>query len=424
MAKNLFKNLINIVDKNKFFIIAFLIFLLVRVYVLINFPKEYSDVKHDYERYANMWWYGLPPYFKHLYEYPPATIPLLIIPLALDQSGIGIYYFNYRWQIFFIETIIYFFILKTLKKILPSPSGQYLTIIFYNLACLIAKDFWYEGIDLVFIGVLVLAFCSYILLKKQSLLNKTLFWSLFWLSVGIKFITLPLFIPLFLIKNDNFKKEVWAFILGFLIIWGLPIAVFRSSLSVSLLFHLSRALHASSFPAFIVYTLNHFSRSEEMIKLEWFGPLSQKLLFWSSIVLIINTLIFLWLSIKLILKQSSRRSNFSIKYLLMLKLSLIYFLIFILSGKIFSPPFNIWYTLLLTIYPFKNIKRQLLFSFLLIWALIFNTTNIVKLPETIMVYPFVWSYLRNLFRWPPIFALLILLIREKPEENHINTLTR
>jgi len=63
--------------KNLLIILIFLGFFLGRFYVLNNPPPYYSDVNHDYQRYANMWHYGLTPYLKHFYEYPPATLPIL-----------------------------------------------------------------------------------------------------------------------------------------------------------------------------------------------------------------------------------------------------------------------------------------------------------------------------------------------------------
>lgn len=412
MEKNLLKNLINIVNKNKFFIIAFLVFFAVRIFILKNPPDVFTDkgfsvVKSDYERYVNIWWYGLPPYLKHLYEYPPATIPLLIIPLAMDLAGIGIYYFNYRWLIFFIEIFIYFFIIKFLAKFFPNSFIKYSSMIFYNIGAIVSKNFWYDGIDLPFAGSLTLALISYFLIKKQSLGSKILFWALFWLSVAIKLITLPLLVPFLLIKNTNLKEEIKGFVIGFLIIWGVPLAIFRSSLSVFLYFHAKRPLHTSSFPAYIVYTLNHFTHSDEMINLEWFGPLTQKALFWSFIFLGINTcLVIVWSIKRFLINQKQNH------YTLMVKTSAVYLIIFILSGKIFSTPFNIWYILLFTIFPYKNKKEQIIFFLLIAWSLIFNATNIFNhIPQIMMIYPFTWNYLRHLLRFPPLIFILLLIIK-------------
>ena len=41
------------------------LFIASRVYVFLNPPLYYSDVTADYERYANIWRYGLTPYLEH-----------------------------------------------------------------------------------------------------------------------------------------------------------------------------------------------------------------------------------------------------------------------------------------------------------------------------------------------------------------------
>jgi hypothetical protein len=416
--------LVSWVRKNKFFLISFFIFLVVRTFLLLNPPadyigvprKGYSDVTHFYEGYANMWWYGVPPYLKHLFEYPPAAVPLIIIPLAIDLAGLGFYYLNYRVQTFLIEALIYFFILKALKKTFSNSFQKYFPIIFYNLASLIAKDFWYEGIDLAFAGSLTLALISYLLIKKESFRSGVLFWGFFWLSVAIKFVTFPLCLPFLIIKSKRIIEEIKNSYIGFFLVWGIPLLIFRSSLSVALIFHAKRPLHASSFPAFIIYTLNHFTRSETMKDLEWFGPLTQKALFLSFAFLAVNTaLVIFWAIIK---KLKNKKVN---PYALMLKTSIIYLIAFMMSGKIISPPFHIWPTLLLTIFPFKNKRTQFFFFLLQIWVLIFNTTNVVKLPETIMIYPFTWQYLRHLFRFPPLLIIASWMLK-KPEKSFNSSL--
>ncbi|PIS09403.1 hypothetical protein COT75_01855 [Candidatus Beckwithbacteria bacterium CG10_big_fil_rev_8_21_14_0_10_34_10] len=414
------KSIIIWVKKNKFILLSLILFLLVRTFILLNPPADYlgvpregySDVTHFYEGYANMWWYGLTPYLEHLFEYPPAAIPLIALPLAVDLAGVGFYYLNYRVQIFLIELVIYFFILKTLKKTFSNPFQRYASIIFYNLAPIIANGFWYDGIDLAFSGSLILALISYLFLNKQKFIHKVVFWSLFWLSVAIKFVTFPLFFLFFIIKNKNFKKsfkeEFIALVTGFLIIWAVPLAVFRSSLSVALFFHAKRPLHASSFPAFIIYTINHFTNSEVFRNLEWFGPLTQKALFLSFIFLGVTTvLVSFWAIMK---KIKDKQIN---PYTLMLKTSLIYLLAFMMTSKIISPPFHIWTTLLLTVFPYKNRKTQFAFLLLGLWTLILNTTNIVKLPETIMIYPFTWQYLRHILRFPPLILIAFLMMKKQ-----------
>lgn len=409
---NFFKN-----KKGKeFYFFSLLLFCICR-FLILNFPpKDYSDVSHFHERYANIWWYGLPPYKKHLFEYGPLAALLIIIPLFLDLKGIGYYYLNYRIQMFLIEFVFFIIALKAINKFFSSKIQKYLNASYLCLSALIAKDFWYEGVDVAFISSLCLALLSFFLLKQKKFFHKVIFWIFFCASVAIKLITFPLIFPFFILRNKNFlkslKEEINAFLFGFIIVWGLPLVIFRSSLIVPFLFHLKRPLHASSFPAFIVYTINHFTKSEIMEKLEWFGPLSVKMLKIFSFLLIFNTLFFmLWCLIKFFQKKPFNH------YLLLLKLTIVYIFIFIFSSKIISPPFHIWHTLLLTIFPYKNKKIQLLTFFFGIWALIFNTTNIVKLPQSIMIGPFSWYYLRHLLRFPPLIALPSLIIYQTPRKN-------
>src|SRR3972149_5472270 len=140
--------------KRNLLIFAWFGFWLSRIFILLNPPLNYSDVFHDYRRYAEMWASGITPYLKHLYEYPPATLPILYLPEVLNRASIGHYYENYRLQIFFFDLIISYFIFSAIIKLKTKPGSKILALTFYNLAPLVAKDFFYEGIDWLFIGSL------------------------------------------------------------------------------------------------------------------------------------------------------------------------------------------------------------------------------------------------------------------------------
>src|SRR3990170_439473 len=96
---------------------VFLVFFLSRVFILFNPPQNYSDVFHDYRRYAEMWASGITPYLEHLYEYPPATLPLLYLPEYFNQLNLGHYYQNYRFQIFLLDLVISYFIFRAILKL-------------------------------------------------------------------------------------------------------------------------------------------------------------------------------------------------------------------------------------------------------------------------------------------------------------------
>jgi len=425
MANNFFKKLKKFVSKHQ----VPLLFLASRAFILLFPPPYYSDVSHDYERYANMWWYGLPPYLKHYYEYPPATIPLLIVPLLLDLHGIGRYYLNYRLQIFLIDALLFAFILKALKRLKFKKRSKNLSILFYIAAPVIAKNFFYEGLDLTFAGILTIGIISILLYSQKKLIRRILFWLLFWLSTSIKFMSLPLVAPFFYLKKLSFKKELLSFLLAFLIIWGAPLAIFRSSLSVSFVFHLKRPLKYASFPSFLVETANYFTQTEVRIEeapdFQLVGPVSK---FITQTVAIVFPLSILFISlyfIVAILKNSPKDSFKTLlkrvlflekikldhldPFVFSLKVCLIFIFTLFSTGKIFSQPFHIWYIPLIALFPFKSIKKKLTFMGLATWLLIKDTTPWVVLNgNKFFIKPIKVNFISSLMRFIPMFILLFL----------------
>lgn len=367
----------------KYKIIIFILFLLSRWYILANPPQNYSDVFHDYRRYAEMWQSGITPYFKHLYEYPPLTIPLLYLPEALNQLDIGHYYQNYRFQIFILDVVIFIFILKALIKLKTKPLSKYLSLGFYLVAPMIAKDFFYEGIDWVFIGSLALA----IIFMSQRLL----FWILFWLSTEIKLLTAPLALV--------FLKKDWKqMILGFILVWGLPLLIFRSSLGVMFVYNNERGIKYAAFPSFVVETINYFTHSEVRLNqppdFELQGPVSQAA---EKAVGIVFPL-----SIILVLLYARRKS---LNYTFAIKISLIFFLTIFFTAKIFSQPFHLWYVPLIALYPFKSVKHQLAMIVLALLLLIVDTTLWIRYPAEYKFYAYLF------LRYLPLAGLLWLSVK-------------
>ena len=387
-------------NKNFFVILGIVFFFISRIYILKFPPPFYSDVFHDYRRYAEMWASGITPYFKHLYEYPPATIPLLYFPEILNLRNIGHYYQNYRFQIFVLDAVIFIFILQALLKLKTKPTIKYLSLGFYLIAPMIAKDFFYDGIDWMFIGSLALALIFYS--------RRLIFWLFFWLSVNIKLLTAPL-APVFLwFKTNSLKQEIKTCALAFIIIWGLPLAIFRSSLSVMLFFNQVRGIKYAAFPSFIVETINDFTKTETRLNqppdFQLQGPVSDiankvvGIIFPLSIALVLAY--GLWKVIKH--RQQTYFYTFGIK------ISLIYIFTIFFTAKIFSQPFHLWYIPLITLFPFKSIKRQLTFFIPAFILLIVDTTPWIKPPEALMIIsPLPLKFFSYLFlRYVPMGSLL------------------
>src|SRR3989344_2848590 len=376
----------------------------------------YSDVKHASERYANMWRYGLTPYREHLYEYPPGAIPLVYLPLVLDQAGIGTYYPNYRFQIFLIDAVIFTCLYVVLKRRKSSPLKQFLALGFYIGATAIAKDFLYDGLDLGFIGALTLALSLPIIIGRKTWFSKLFFWIFFWLSTAIKLMTLPLVLPFFWLKRREWRKELVACLLGFVIVWGLPLAAFRSSLSVMFVFHAQRPFNYGSFGKFIIQTINEFTDTEEQTDIlphyPMVGPVSTAVTRVFAWIFPIAVLVVLGYSLVLI--ERKRRLTEEGRLYLLLQITLIYIFTVFLSSKIFSNPFHIWYLPLLSLYPFRSLRQQLGCYGLAILLLMLDTTPWLRAPMGAVMGPVSWSTVRGISRFVPMWLLWYLSLRLQP----------
>lgn len=408
-------------------ILVSLIFLISRVYVLKNPPyhqvvkdsqvtyEGYSDVKQDSERYANMWYYGLTPYRQHLFEYPPAAIPLMFGPLLVDQAGIGYYYLDYRVQIFLLECLLFAGIFYTIIHLPLSQAQQWLALGFYISAGVLAKDFWYDGLDLAFFGSFTLAIIWRLWHDYRKLVHRIIFWALLWLSVAIKLLTLPLLLPFGWLKRREWKKELLACVLGGLLVWGAPLVLYRSSLSVFLFFHAVRPLKYEAFGSFVIRTVNDFTHTETVSTLAphfpMIGPVSTGV---EKTVAITFPLVILgvigwsiWSLAKLKVKEPEDRL---VVFQWLIKITLVYLFALFLSSKILSRPFHIWYVPLIAIYPFKNLKTQLMFIIGALLMLALDTSPYLKVPP-LMVGPLSLDRIRDLCRFLPMAVLLYLSVK-------------
>lgn len=410
----------------KYFLLWMMVFAVSRFYVLANPPfgpkmingeevvTGFSDVKHFYERYANMWHYGLTPYREHLFEYPPAAIPLMYVPLLVDQMSIGHYYQNFRVQIFLLEIILFAGILYTISYLPISTLQKRLAILFYIGAGVLAKDFWYDGLDLVFIGSLALALIWRLWHKHRRFWHAVVFWALFWLSVAIKLLTLPLLVPFLFIGIKKWRRELAACFSGGLLVSIVPVVLYRSSLSVILFFHGVRPLKYEAFGTFIIRLFNDFTHTEVQSDIAphfpMVGPISSIIEQVVTITFPIAILIVLGWSIKRLLTWINKKSlDRLITYQLMMQVTLVYLFALLLSSKILSRPFHIWYVPMIALYPFKTWRRQLLFIMGALLMLALDTSPYLAFPKAIAGVPM--ERFRDALRFIPMMLLLYSSIR-------------
>ncbi len=431
-----------------FIVVAFIIS---RAYIYSFPPASYSDVTADYERYANMWKYGLTPYLEHLYEYPPATIPLLSIPLELDLMGFGTYYPNYRAQILIIDVIFFFFLLKTFLRLDWRKKIGLHGLLWYILLTTFGKNFFYEGIDLAFTASIFVAITSMIFFKKDTWISRTIIWTLFWLSTALKFLTLPFMVPLWLITRTGNKKDFFVPLLGFLLVWGIPLGLYRSSLQVSFVFNNARPIKYASFPAHIIKWINLYTQSEQQRMVapdfEYVGPVSDVVTKINKIVFPLALLLFLlWtghetliskyadekkkntekksvshirkyplkalLFVKsLIFKESLKPKKISpsTQVFLLLKMYGVYVFLLFITAKIFSQPFHIWYMPFVVLFPFlpKKLKYVAISSMFLMVLL-----DMTELLHTKVDSEFI-KQLRSSLRFIPMFIMVWIFSKQR-----------
>lgn len=399
-----------------------LLFLISRIWVLQHPPATYSDVSHDYERYANQWRYGLTPYRQIMFEYPPAAIPLLALPLELDQRGFGKYYQNYRVQLFVLEFLIFAAIIYGISKSesirKTKDLRMWVALSFYIIAGVLGKDFWYEGLDLMFFGSLSIGLVLLLAEESHAFLKRIAVWAMLWLSVAIKIMTLPLAFPLFLTKTLSLKKELVACCIGALVIWGVPAVLYRSSMAVFVVFHANRPMKYGAFGTYIVEAVNDYTKTEHRLMegpdFPMVGPLSNTITRASAVGFPIAVIIFLIYAFfqgrTFPIGKIGRFSRFEY----MVRMSLIYVFIQFLTGKTFSSPFHIWYVPLLAIYPFRYFSKQMFTYMSALLMIGMDTTSLLQVPKDIIAFGLTpWTRVRDAFRFIPMMILIWIFGRVK-----------
>jgi hypothetical protein len=400
------------------YLILLTLFLLSCGFVLFFAEINYSDAKHFHMGYTDIWLQGMLPYFQHLYEYPHFSIPLILMPRLIELVGVGNYYLNYRLLEFALTGWIFIMLMLLAKKKKISSTN----ILLFIVGVFIGQYYIFEGIDMGFSAAFVTALVLPQLINKESKLVKTIiFWFFMLLSSAIKFMTAPL-VPLFfiirviagqksynikkIIKSKSFKTEFMAaFIVG-LIIWVIPALFLRKRVLIPVIFHTSRPLHLSSFPAYIVQTVDSFIHTETERHYEYTGPFTSQVLSVSNTALVAGlAFIYLWITYKIfILKKSFN------PYMLKVKTMLVYLWLFLLTAKLFSPPFNLWYLCTVAVYPFFKFKKQLLFYLLVLWSMALNMTNWIELGWGPFIGPFNMAFAKGLLRFVPILVLFVFTL--------------
>ncbi len=324
-------------------------------------PLNFSEIIYSYMPYAHLWASGTRPYLDQWYEYPPATIPIFYIPHLIDMATLHHWYHLdygqvYRLQMLVFDSMIFLLIWRTLIVLKIKRQSTLLALGYYMLTTLKAHDFIYDTMDISFsFFILASATLPIIFKNKVGMLTG---WLSYFLAVGLKLLNAPLALLYLLLDRNQWKKSILMAGIAFILIWGLPMVVYRSSLQVLLVYQNIRGLQIDAAGTIVGRIINNFTQTETVIEVyknyELSGPYSTVILQILNITLPVSILIFvIWFGLK-IWQQKSQHSVDRIS------LTLGYILLLMLVSKVLSRPFMLWHIPLLAIFPFRSIKEQLL----------------------------------------------------------------
>ena len=362
------------------------LFVALRLLVIFLPGPGYTDVTHYYERYANTWHYGLPPYTHSVFEYGPLAAVAIYLPLRVDLAGIGQYYINYKFLSFLVELPAFTMLVWYQKK---HHQGQTFPLMLYLLLTSLAKNWLYEGIDMIFSSLVMIAVLTLDLETKWS---RFVSWLLLWASTAVKFLTLPLIVPFYLLTRKKFWPSIIMALLTFMLVWGGPLAYYRSSLSVPFVYNAGRTIKYNTITHLIVRTLNNATHTEVQSKeapdysfsgpkstvaaqiLTWLYPLSLALILLAQGVYIYYLETGKWFDRPAKMWSRLFQPNFLDSHRRSQTAAwcyLTYFLVSFFTAKIYSNPFLLWLLPLMIILEWRNVRRQKHFYALMtLWAIL------------------------------------------------------
>lgn len=374
-----------------------ILFILSRIVIWIWKPVEFTEIIYSYMPYAHRWASGDQPYLDQWFEYPPATIPLFYLPHIIDVKTYGTplhlnYGHAYRGLLLLTDIAIFIVLWKVLKKTVENHSVIAGALIYYILATTKANHFLYDTMDLTFAGAITLGVASPILFKSQ--VSSFFGWFGFFLATALKYVNAPLALFYAALERKNLRRLFISATLAFLIIWALPLAKYRSSLSVTFVYHQLRGLQIASTPAVIAWTIDHVTGTEKIVEkyknYEITGPYSDQIKRGFDILFPLSILVYVAYASKVATKTPEKKS-----YITRLHFTLGLIFLIMITGKVQSTPFLLWHIPLVAMYPFKSKKDQLYFTISSLIIIIFTMTRIKNIPiGTFSLHLFI-GWLRN-----------------------------
>jgi hypothetical protein len=228
-----------------------------------------------------------------------------------------------------------------------------------------ATHFLYDTMDLTFASALAVS-CAAPLWERANSPRTTFIsflarWSGYWLGAALKLINLPLGMVHLLVEMRRWKLNVTSMLVALILVWGVPLLLFRSSLQVMLVYHQQRGIQVDSVPGLALRIATRITQTENIADVyknyEIVGPLTTQAKPFANMYFVLALGGYLLWSGWQLWQLSSKSANFG---LAVLHFTLGYVFVFLLSGKVQSTPFLIWLMPLIALYPWPTFRRQCL----------------------------------------------------------------
>lgn len=339
---------------------AIAVYLVTRVVIWIYRPTDFSEIIYSYMPYAHLWASGYTPYLHQWYEYPPATIPLFYLPHLFDMaSNHQWFHLNYleayRGSLLLVDIFLFALVGLALRK-WRAPTAVWVgSLLYYSLVTAKANHFIYDSMDLTFATAMTIGALAPFLLGRGG---RLVGWLGYFLATALKYVNAPLGLVYAALEKPRWKQAAIRIGLAGIIVWGVPLVVFRSSLLVSFEYHKLRGLQVESAPATLARTVNSFTNTEHFVEAfknyDIRGPAS-------TVIQRVYTPFF-YLSIfcyTCFLAWALYTAKEGSKHELRLWSTFGYVSLFMVTSTVLSTPFLLWHIPLLAALPVKKLSTKL-----------------------------------------------------------------